>query len=107
MNAGKWLIGLATLIASSPGAIAETYKCTQNGKTVISDVPCAHNASRVDLQHDKVDRNQQRQAESMHVKNSSQLSELEWKARQDRSIPGGVQIVPGPASPADTPRRSR
>ncbi len=107
MNAGKWLIGSALLIVCSNGVMAETYKCTQNGKTVISDVPCAHNASRVDQQHDKVERSQQRQAESIHVRNSSQLSELEWKARSDRSTPGGVQIVPGPASPADTPRRSR
>ena len=107
MNAGKWLIGSALLIACSGSIIAETYKCTQNGKTLISDAPCAANANRVDQQHDKVDRSQQRQAESTHVRNSTQLNELEWKARHDRSVPGGVQIVPGPASPADTPRRSR
>lgn len=107
MNAGKWLVGSALLIACSGSVSAETYKCTQNGKTLISDAPCAANASRVDQQHDQVDRSQQRQAESIHVRNSTQLNELEWKARHDRSIPGGVQIVPGPASPADTPRRSR
>jgi len=106
MNAGKWLMGSALVIACWGGAVAETYKCAQNGKTVISDAPCAHNASRVDQQHDKVDRSQQRQAESTHIRNSTQLNELESKARYDRSIPGGVQIVPGPASPADTPRRS-
>lgn len=107
MNAGRWLIGSALILASLAVAQAETYKCTVNGKTVISDAPCSHNASRVDQQHDKVERSQQRQAESIHVKNSAQLSELEWKARHDRTIPGAVQIVPGPASPADTPRRSR
>lgn len=107
MLALKTLIGLAMALAWSIHGQAETYKCTQNGKTVIADSPCAHNADRVDQQADKVNRSQQRQAESVHVKNQAQLSELEWKARQDSHVRGGVQIIPGPASPADTPRRSR
>lgn len=107
MLALKTLIGLAMAVAWSIHGQAETYKCIQNGKTVIADSPCAHNADRVDQQADRVNRSQQRQAESVHMKNQAQLSELEWKARQDRHVRGGVQIVPGPASPADTPRRSR
>lgn len=107
MVALKSLIGLAIALVWSIHTHAETYMCTQNGKTVIADSPCAHNADRVDQQADKVNRSQQRQAESIHMKNQVQLSELEWKARQDRHVRGGVQIVPGPASPADTPRRSR
>lgn len=107
MVAQKSLIGLAVALVWSIQTHAETYKCIQNGKTVIADAPCAHNADRVDQQTDKVNRSQQRQAESIHMKNQAQLSELEWKARQDRHVRGGVQIVPGPASPADIPRRSR
>lgn len=107
MKAGVGLLVSVLLMAGSMPAAAETYKCMQNGKAFISDSPCAPNAPRVDQQHDKVDRSQQRQAESMHVRNSAQLSELEWKARQDRSTPGGVLIVPGPASPADNTRRNR
>jgi hypothetical protein len=64
MDAGKLLIGSVLLIVCSGSIMAETYKCTQNGKTVISDAPCAHNASRVDQQHDKVERSQQRQADA-------------------------------------------
>lgn len=107
MNAGKWLLAAALMFSCMTGVHAETYKCTVSGKTVISDVPCAHNASRVDQQHDKVDRSQQRQAEATHIRNSSQLNELESQTRQSRSMPGGVQILPSPTSPADTPRRSR
>ena len=50
---------------------------------------------------------QQRQAETVDMRNRSQLSELEWKARQERNYRGGVYVIPGPASPADTPRRNR
>ena len=46
-------------------------------------------------------------AETVDMRNRSQLSELEWKARQERNYRGGVYVIPGPASPADTPRRNR
>ena len=41
------------------------------------------------------------------MRNHSQLRELEYKAERDRRTPGGVLVVPGPASPADIPRRPR
>lgn len=107
MNIRKSALACVVLLIVSADASAEIYKCIQNGKTVIADAPCAHNADRVDRQTDKVNRSQQRQAEVIHMKNQAQLSELEWKARQDRYARGGVQIVPGPASPADMPRRNR
>lgn len=88
-------------------AAAATYKCTQAGKTIISDLPCAADANRVDHQADRVSRSQLRQAEVQHMRNHSQLRELEYKAERDRRTPGGVLVVPGPASPADIPRRPR
>ena len=100
-----FLVLAASLLAGN--AAAATYKCTQGGKTVITDVPCAANADRVDQASDKVNRSQQRQAETVDMRNRSQLSELEWKARQERNYRGGVHVIPGPASPADTPRRNR
>ena len=101
------LLGLTALLASIAPCTAGTYKCIQNGKTVITDVPCAANADRVDQASDKVSRSQQRQAETVDMRNRSQLNELEWKARQEKSYRGGVYVIPGPASPADTPRRNR
>ena len=100
-----FLVLAASLLAGN--AAAATYKCTQGGKTVITDVLCAANADRVDQASDKVNRSQQRQAETVDMRNRSQLSELEWKARQERNYRGGVHVIPGPASPADTPRRNR
>ena len=100
-----FLVLAASLLAGN--AAAATYKCTQGGKTVITDVPCAANADRVDQASGKVNRSQQRQAATVDMRNRSQLSELEWKARQERNYRGGVYVIPGPASPADTPRRNR
>ena len=100
-----FLVLAASLLAGN--AAAATYKCTQGGKTIITDVPCAANTDRVDQASDKVNRSQQRQAETVDMRNRSQLSELEWKARQERNYRGGVYVIPGPASPADTPRRNR
>ena len=105
IHTGCTLALTAFLLAGN--AAAATYKCTQTGKTVISDLPCAADANRVDHQADRVNRSQLRQAEVQHMRNRSQLSELEYKAERDRRTPGGVLVVPGPASPADIPRRPR
>lgn len=86
-------------------AAAATYKCMQAGKTIISDLPCAADASRVDYQADRVSRGQVRQAEAQHMRNHAQLRELEYKAERDRRTPGGMLVVPGPTSPADMVRR--
>ena len=61
----------------------------------------------VDQASDKVNRSQQRQAETVDMRNRSQLSELEWKARQKGTTGRRCNVIPGPASPADTPRRNR
>lgn len=107
MNPRFQLLGLALILGFSAPCSAGTYKCVQNGKTVIADVPCAAHADRVDQTSDKVSRSQQRQAEIVDMRNRNQLSELEWKARQERNYRGGVSVIPGPVSPADTPRRNR
>ncbi len=101
------LLGLTALLTGIAPCSAGTYKCIQNGKTVITDVPCAANADRVDQASDKVNRRQQRQAETVDMRNRYQLSEPEWKARQERNYRGGVYVSPGPARLADTPSRHR
>ena len=49
---------------------------------------------------------QQRQAETVDMRNRSQLNKLEWKARRSE-ITGAAFVIPDPASPTDTPRRNR
>jgi len=63
---------------------AETYKCTKSGQTVYSDIPCASGASRVDASADNVSKEQRKQAETVHLDNRKQLSEIEYQTAQDR-----------------------
>lgn len=80
-------------------ADAETYRCAQGGKTVISDLPCAAGAERVDRGSDQVTRSQKREAEEVNRRNRTELSELEAKAARDRNYRGGVIVVPPQPSP--------
>lgn len=85
---------------------AETYKCSQGGKTVFSDMPCMVGASRVDQQTDQIERSQKRQAELVHQKNRTQLSELEYRAARDNNARGNYQIIGGMPS-SETPQARR
>jgi ribosomal protein L29 len=102
------LASLLMLIPVSVGAVADTYRCSISGKTVISDTPCASKASKVDQSSDQVSRSQKLQAELVNQRNQSQLSELEYKAARDRNVRGGIAILPGePISQPSSNRRSR
>jgi uncharacterized membrane protein YcjF (UPF0283 family) len=72
---------------------ADTYKCSQAGKTVISDIPCAAGASKVDQSTDTISRRQKLEAEVINQRNRTQLTELEIKAARDRNIRGSVAII--------------
>lgn len=85
---------------------AETYKCSQGGKTVISDIPCMAGASRVDQSADQIGRSQKRQAELVHQKNQSQLSELEYRTARDHTVKGGYNSIDS-MNPGDTPQFRR
>lgn len=100
---GRFCLMLALL--GPPAAGAETYRCVQGGKTVISDLPCAAGADRVDQRSDQVTKSQKRQAEEVNQKNRAQLSELEAKSARDRSYRGGViELPPQPSPVASSPR---
>lgn len=86
---------------------AETYKCNQGGKTVFSDTPCMTGAGRVDHQTDQVERSQKRQADLVHQKNRTQLSELEYRAARDRNVPGSYSIIDSMNSGEPRPLRRR
>lgn len=108
MNLSTRLVPLLLLIHLSSNACADTYRCSQAGKTVISDVPCASGASKVDQSTDKVSRSEILQAEFVNQRNRSQLSELEYKAAQDRNVRGGLAILgEEPANRARSNRRYR
>lgn len=80
----KLLLVTAALLYMATGAAnAETYKCSQNGKTVYSDLPCATNAARVDYSADRVTADQRRQAEIVHLKN--QVSALQSDLEESRT----------------------
>lgn len=89
----KILPCLALLWLLSLNALAETYKCTQGGKSVFSDTPCMAGASRVDQHTDRIEGSRQRQAELVHQKNQSQLSELEYQAARDRRVRGSYNVI--------------
>jgi len=103
------LLVLGLMSCGSVVAVAETYRCTNGGKTVISDIPCAPGAGRVDAQSDAVSREQRRQAELVDTKNRRQLSEIEYHNTRERNYRGGVYVLePTPASTStSTPRRAR
>lgn len=85
---------------------AETFKCTQNGKFIISDTPCMAGASRVDTTSDAVSQEQRRQAEQVNQRNRRQLSELEHKAAQDRATRGSLAVFDN-TLPSQTPPQRR
>lgn len=111
----KWFGVLCKLVVvglvscSGVVAMAETYRCTKGGQTVISDVPCAPGAGRVDAQSDAVSREQRRQAELVDTKNRRQLSEIEYRNARERNYQGGVYVLePTPAATSsNTTRRGR
>jgi hypothetical protein len=100
---GRLCLALTFLAPLAAGA--ETYKCAQGGKTVISDVPCAAGAPRVDQPSDKVSISQKRQAEAVNQKDRTQLTELESKAARDRNYRGGINSLPEQPSPVAAPPR--
>lgn len=79
----KLLLVAAVLSMATGAANAETYKCSQNGKTVYADQPCATNAARVDYGADRVTTDQRRQAEIVHLRN--QVSALQSDLEESRS----------------------
>lgn len=97
---------LLSMISFSLNVQAETYKCTQGGKTVFSDLPCMAGASRVDHGTDQINRSQKRQAELVDQKNRTQLSELEYRAARDRNVRGSYSIIDSTNS-TDVPRTRR
>jgi hypothetical protein len=99
-------LSLLSLFGLCLNVQAETYKCTQSGKTVFSDSPCMAGASRVDQGTDQVGRSQKRQAELVDQKNRTQLSELEYRAARDRNVRGSYNVIDS-MHPSDTlqPRR--
>lgn len=99
-------VSLLALLGLCLSAQAETYKCSQGGKTVISDTPCMAGANRVDQSADQIERSQKRQAELVHQRNQSQLSELEYRNARDRNVKGGYNSIDS-MNPADVPQYRR
>ncbi len=89
----KTLFRLTLLSLFSLNAQAELYKCTVGGHSVFSDTPCKAGASRVDRDTDRIEGSRKRQAELVHQKNQSQLSELEYQAARDRRVRGGYNVI--------------
>jgi hypothetical protein len=89
----KTLFSLTLLGLLSLNVQAELYKCTQGGHSVFSDTPCKAGASRVDREADRIEGSRKRQAELVHQKNQSQLSELEYQAARDRRVTGGYNVI--------------
>lgn len=71
------------LLAAST-AFADTYKCKRDGQTYYSDSPCSTSSTKVDATTDRVDREQQRQAEGVHLRNRVQLTDIEREAQYGR-----------------------
>lgn len=92
----KQMLGLACsilLLVVSSSANAGTYRCVQGGKTIYSDVPCAHDASRVDAGADSVDRRQRREAENVNYRTQNQLRELQYEQERAKySAPRAAQF---------------
>jgi len=108
VNLAIRLVSLLILVHTSAEVVADTYRCSVAGKTVISDIPCASGASKVDQSSDHVSRSQKLQAELVDRRNNTQLTELEYKAARDRNIRGGILILPGePTSQPTSTRRNR
>ena len=99
-------LSLLPLVGLCLNVQAETYKCTQGGKTVFSDIPCKGGANRVDQGTDQVERSQKRQAELVNQKNRTQLSELEYRAARDRNVRGGYSVIDS-MNPSDSPQPRR
>lgn len=97
------LLLIASLVCTIGPAHSETFKCTINGKSVISDTPCMAGASRVDQNSDQVSAEQRRQAEQVHRSNRTQLREMEYAAARDRANRGGVAVIDTGLTPASTP----
>ncbi|UCV03682.1 DUF4124 domain-containing protein [Dechloromonas denitrificans] len=99
-------LSLLSLFLFALNVQADTYKCTQGGKTVFSDTPCMAGAGRVDDQADQINRSQKRQAELVHEKNRTQLSDLEYRAARDRNVKGGYNVIDS-MHPGDAPQIRR
>ena len=99
------LASLALLCQLAADAGADTYRCSQGGKTVISDIPCASGARKVDQAADQISRSQSLEAEVVHQHNRVQLTELEYQAARDRNVRGKVSILPAPTDPEPSSRR--
>lgn len=87
---------------------AETYRCSKNGQTVFSDLPCAAGVAPIDNNSDRTTREQRQQAEIVRSRNNRQLSELEYRAAEARAYRGGVTILPdaqGHSTNSYLPRR--
>jgi len=70
------LIGLAILASSTAHA---QYKCTINGKTTYSDVPCAPNAKNVGELQDNLTSDQQIQRLQQSLKEQKQINSIDAK----------------------------
>lgn len=105
MQAKRFILLNSLLFLNISGINAETFKCTQNGKSIISDSPCMLGAARVDQISDKVTQEQRRQAEIVNYRNRRQLAELEYKAAQDRPSRGGAAIYENPPPPTGLQQR--
>ena len=110
MSWGKYLTVFAFFAVSSISATGETYKCVIKGQSVISDTPCQAKAQRVDTSSDQITRDERRQAELVNARNQTQLSELEYRAAQERYSSRGVNTIDSmqrPTSSSSTSTRRR
>lgn len=71
------VFGLVVLIAVTPIANAQTYKCVVGGKSVYSDSPCSQTAARVDADTDRVTEQQRQERASLSSKERQQRNAIE------------------------------
>lgn len=62
---------------------AETYRCTVNGQSIYSDVPCATNAQRADALQDRPTEQQQRDRVQQTLKERQQRNRIEARENQE------------------------
>lgn len=67
------------ILAIVPAVACAQYKCTTNGKTTYSDVPCAHNAKHVGELQDNLTSDQQIQRLQQSLKEQRQANSIDAK----------------------------
>lgn len=72
---------LSLLLCS--GLVQAQYRCEVNGKSVFSDVPCAHNAQYVGAMQDASNSSERIRQERQNMRDRSQIQSIEYQRQRD------------------------